>query len=123
MRFIEETMLIFVDIDVLHLGGPELCQESFPSNFTFDDQNPPRINITLCGVPQPKVQGLFNGHSVQVLKETVNSYTHNFTLQLPLLTQTDCGKELTITATENNRTLNYTTQIFVKNCKYDYYVH
>lgn len=112
-----------MDIDILHLGGPELCQDNFPSNFTFDDKRSPQINITLCGVPQPKVQGTFNRQNLSVLGTTVNSYTHTFTLQLPQLTQTECGKELTIIATENNHTLTYQTKIFVENCKYDYYIH
>ena len=108
----------YVDIDILHLGGPELCQDSFPSNFTFDDKSSRSINITLCGIPQPVLQGEFNGQKLKVLNSTVNKYTYNYTLQLPELTQTVCGEDLTITATGNNGTLNKTTKIFVENCKY-----
>ena len=53
--------LFFVDVNVLHLGGPEFCQGVFPSNFTFDDSSLPSIIIALCGVPQPVVTGKFAG--------------------------------------------------------------
>ena len=119
-------MMIFTSImDVLHLGGPELCQEDFPSNYTFDDKSSPKINITLCGVPQPQVQGEFIKENLNVLNTTVINYLHNYILQLPQLTQTVCGKELTVTATvkgnEYDGTLSKTTKIFVENCKYFYY--
>ena len=109
-----------VDIDVLHLGGPKLCQDSFPSNFTFDDNSSPRINVTLCGVPQPVVRGDFIGETLNVQNTTVNDFTHNYTLHLPLLTQLACGKNLTVTANNSiGGILTETTQIFVRNCKYD----
>ena len=108
-------------MDVLHLGGPELCQEGFPSNFTFDDMSSPTINITYCGVPQPKVEAEFNGKKVEVRNAIVNSYTHNYTLQLPKLTQTACGTVLEVTAAGYNGTLTNKTKISLNNCKYDYY--
>ena len=104
---------------MLYLGGPEFCQGGFPSNFIFDDNSSHRIIITLCGVPQPEVQAEFNGQKVvKVINATVNSYTHIFILELPLLTQRVCGKELTVTATGYNGTLTNKTKIFLKDCKY-----
>ena len=60
--------------------------------------------------------------NVNVTDATINSYTYNYTLLLPQLTQKTCGKELTITATGfgDTQIANKTT-IFLKNCKYDYY--
>ena len=107
----------------MHLGGPELCQDCFPSNFTFDENSSPRINVTIYGAPQPKVQAEFNGQVINVRNETLNTYTHNFTLELPRLTQAACGKELKMTITGNNRTLTNKTKIFPKDCKYAYYFH
>ena len=106
----------------LHLGGPDFCQGRLPNNFTFDDNSSPRSIITLCGVPQPKVKGEFMGQKINVIDATVNSYTHSFILQLPLLTQTACGKELHVTTIGYNRTSTYKTKIFVKNCKCYYYI-
>ena len=105
----------------MYLGAPEFCQGGFPSNFTFDDNSSPTLNTILCGVPQPKVQAEFNGQKVIVIKATVNSYTHIFTLALPLLTQRVCGKELTVTAMGYNGTLTTKTTIFLKDCKYYHY--
>ena len=94
-----------------------------PSNETFDDKSSPRINITLRGVPPPVVDAKFLGLDLKVQSTTVNSYTHNYTLELPQLTQTACGKELTVTATVTatgyNRNLTAKMKIFVRNCKYD----
>lgn len=112
-----------IDINVLYVGGPDHCKGRFPSNFTFDDGISPRINIILCGVPQPVVQAHFIGQKLDIVNVTINSYTHNFTLQLPQLTQTTCGRELTVKATGFNGTLTDETKIFLRNCKYDYYVH
>ena len=109
----------YVDIIVLHLGGPEFCQGVFPSNFTFNDSSSPEINITLCGVPQPKVEATFAGKEIDFINATVNSYTHTYTLQLPKLSQTLCGELLQVTAKGYSDTLTDKTQIFVKNCKYD----
>ena len=114
----------YVDIDVLYLGKPEFCQGGFPSNFTFEDNSSPRIVITLCGVPQPLVEAEFAGQKLNFIKGALNSYTHTFTLELPLLTQTKCGRELQVTATGHNGTsITDKTKIFLKNCKYDFYVH
>ena len=49
------------------------------------------INLTLCGVPQPAVQGKFIDQELNAA--TVNSYTHNFTLPIPQLVQTARGKD------------------------------
>ena len=69
------------------------------------------------------MQGRFNNQDLLAQNATVNVYTHNYALQLPQLTQKVCGKEFTITSTGYNGTLTHRTKIFVKNCKYDYYVH
>ena len=69
------------------------------------------------------MQAKFFNPPVNVISTAVSSYTHNYTLELPLLTQAACGKELELTATGRNRTVTNKTTIFVKNCKYDYYVH
>lgn len=71
------------DVDNLHLGGPELCYGSFPSNITFDDKGSPIVKLTLCGAPAPKVEWKFSNQKVKVLSEKINSFTHNFTLALP----------------------------------------
>lgn len=112
----------YVDIGVLHLGGPEFCQGGFPINFTFEENSTPRISVTICGLPQPEVQVEFIGQNVKVTNATVNSYTYNYTLLLPQLTQKTCGKELTITATGlDDAQIADKTIIFLENCKYDYY--
>ena len=54
---------------------------------------------------------------------TIDSYTHNYTLQLQRLNQMSCGKELTLRAIGNNGVIDDETKVFVKNCKYEYYVH
>ena len=107
-----------VHIDVLHLGEPELCQDSFPKNLTFADKSSPKIYFTLCGVPQPVVLGHFVGQTLVVQQISVNNYTHKYTLQLPQVTQIACGKELTVTATGRNSTIIMKTRIFVVNCKF-----
>ena len=114
-----ETHGFYVDLDVLHLGGPELCQDSFPSNFTFGENSSPKVNITLCGVPNPEVEGKFIDQKLAVSYGMVNKYTRNYKLQLPILTQIACGKELAITATAKGRndTLNIRTKIFLEKCK------
>ena len=123
MHILPMPCRFYIDINALYLGGPDFCHDGFPSNFTFDDNSSPRILITLCGVPQPVLQGKFIGQKLIVKYTTVNRYTHNFTLQLPLLTQRACGKELQVTATGHNGTLTDRTKIFVKNCKYDCHVY
>ena len=105
---------------ILHLGGPEFCQGDLPSNDTFDEKSSPRVNITLCGVPPPVVAAEFLGLKLAVVSTAVNNYTHKYTLELPQLTKTVCGQELTVTATGYNRNLSDKMKIFVKNCKYDY---
>ena len=119
-RFCGTYCKLFIDFNVLRLGGPELCQDDFPSNYTFDVSSSPKIYITFCGVPQPVVQGEFINQKFSALNttETVNGYIHNFTLQIPQLTQEACGKTLTITANGNNVTLTETTKIFLEKCKY-----
>ena len=74
-------------------------------------------------MPQPNVQGEFNGLTLTAQNATVNTYIHNYMLQLPTLTQKVCGNKLTITATGHNGTLTFKTEIFLKDCKYDYYIH
>lgn len=59
--------------------------------------------------------------NVKVINGTINSFTYNYTVQLPKLTQKTCGKELTITATGFNDTQITITKIFLENCKYYYY--
>ena len=108
---------------MLHLGEPEFCQGKLRSNYTFDVNSSPKINIIICGVPQPDVQGDFNDNKFTASGARVNSFTHNFTLQLPRLTQTVCGKELMVTATGYNASITDKTKIFVRNCKYDYCVY
>ena len=111
---------------ILHLGGPEFCQGDFPSNDTFDEKSSPRVSITLCGVPPPVVEAEFLGVKLTVVNKTIDSYTHNYTLELPQLTKTACGEELTVTATVTatgyNRNLTEKMKIFLKNCKYHYYM-
>ena len=113
----------YIDTSALHLGGPEICQGDIVCTYTFNDSSSPTINLTLCGVPQPQVQVEFIEQKVTVLNVPISSYTHRFILQLPLLTQTECGKELTITATGYNGSLVKRTKIFVENCKCDDFVH
>lgn len=118
----QRTYVYFnVDIHILNLGGPEVCQNSFPGSLTFDASSSPIINVSLCGLPQPDVKAFFLGQMLNIKNETVNSYTHNFTLQLPVLTQLACGRELTIAATGYNGTLSLKIKIRVKNCKYVYF--
>lgn len=103
------------DIDNLHLGGPEFCQGSLPSNITFDDKGSPKIEITLCGVPVPKVACKFYGRKVSVLNKKINNYTYNFTLELPQLTKKGSGKTLIVTASGQNGTSYQATKIYAEN--------
>ena len=86
----------------------------------MDDNSLPKINIVLCGLPQPAVEAEFVGQKLKVLNTTVNSYTYNYILELPWLTQIACGKELIVTTTGYNGTLTDKINIYVSNCKYDY---
>lgn len=110
-------------MNTLHLGRPEFCQGSLPSNLTFDDNSSPRINIVLCGTPQPTLEGEFIGQKLNIFNMTIDSYTHNYTLQLPKLTQISCGKELKVRAIGNDGVIADETKVFVKNCKYEYCIH
>ena len=110
------------DFHILIIGGPQFCQGSFQRNYTNDVNSSPRIDVVLCGVPVPIVQAEFIGQKLNVLSRTVNSYLHNYTLELPQLNPTVCGKELTITVTGYNGTLTDKIKIYMSNCKYDYCV-
>lgn len=110
------------DIDNLHLGGPQFCQRRLPSNITFDDKGSPKIEITLCGVPVPKVECKFYVRKVSVLNKKINSYTYNFTLELPQLTKKGSGKTLIVTASGKNGTLYQATKIYAENCKFGNYI-
>ena len=119
-----ELSLNFLDfhiyIDVLYLGGPQLFQGGLPAYYSFDDNSSPKINIIVFGVPQPIVEGEFIYQKLNVLNKSINTYTHNFTLELPQMTQKACGKELTVIATGYNGTLIEKIKVFVENCKYLY---
>ena len=115
-------MCFYIDKDIFDLGGPDFCQGRLPTISTFDDKSSPRMITTLCGVPQPKVEGEFVGQKLKVIDAAINSYTHSFILQLPLLTQNACGRELQVTATGYNGISTEKTKIFVKNCKFDLYL-
>ena len=92
-------------IDALYLGGPQLFQGGLPAYYSFDDNSSPKINIIVFGVPQPIVEGEIIYKKLNVLNKSVNTYTHNFTMELPQMTQKACGKELTVIATGYNGTL------------------
>ena len=98
-------------MNLLHLGRPEFCQGSLPSNFSFDDNSSPRINIVLCGTPQPKLEAEFIGQKLNILNITIDSYTRNYTMQLPRLTQIACGKELTVRAIGNDGVITDETKM------------
>ena len=87
------------------------------SNYSFDDNSSPRINIILCGLPEPVLKAEFLGRRVNVLNTAVNYYTFRYTLELPRVRQIACGKDLTVTAAGYNGTLTKKTKIFVRNCK------
>ena len=108
------------DFHILFIGGPQFCQGNFPRKYTIDVNSSSKINIVLCGVPQPIVQAEFIGQKLSVLSTTVNSYIHNYTLELPQLNPTTCGKELTVTVFGYNGTLTDKTKIYVSNCKYEF---
>ena len=109
-------------MNALHLGGPKYCQDDLQSNYTFDVNNSsPTINIILCGVPPPVVEGHFIGEKLMVTNSTINNHTKSYTLQLPQLKQAVCGADLIITARGYSDILTNTAKIFVKNCKYFYY--
>ena len=94
---------------------------SLPSNFTFNDNSSPRINILLCGKPQPTVEGEFFSQKLNIFYKMMDSNTHNYTLQLPRLTQISCGKELTVRTIGCNGIIANKAKILVKNCKYELY--
>ena len=110
------------DFHILIIGGPQFCQGNFPYNYTTDVNSSPRIDIALCGVPRPIVQAEFIGQKLNVLSTTVNSYIHNYTLEVPQLNPTACGKELIVTITGYNDALTDKIKIYVSNCKYELFV-
>ena len=74
-------------------------------------------------MPEPVLRAEFAGLRVNVLNTAVNKYTFSYTLELPRMRQTACGKYLTVTATGYNGTLTKKTKIFVRNCKSSYCIY
>ena len=68
------------------------------------------------------MQAEFIGQKLNVLSTTINSYIHNYTLELPQLNPTACGKELILTVTGYNDALTGKFKVYESKCKYKLFV-
>lgn len=104
----------------LRLGGPQFCQGDFNNSYSFDENATEKIEIILCGFPEPTARWKFDDSAFNNVTPTpVNSYTFKYSIQLPQLTQKMCGKELAFEATGGiNRTkVIRIRNIFLNSCK------
>ena len=103
---------------MFHLGGPEFCYEDLQSSYNFSNNVNQEIRITLCGVPAPDLEWRVHGDAfMRARRRAVNSYTYEYLIELPMLTQKICGRELVFNASGNKPILENRT-VFLTNCKY-----
>ena len=110
--------MFYSQIRLLYLGGPEFCKEDLQSSYSFGNVTP-LINVTICGVPAPTLQWRFHNGVVTDAdrKAGSNSYTYEYLIQLPRITQRTCGRELWLNATGYNTTV-IRSRVFSTSCKY-----
>ena len=102
---------------LVYLGGPEFCEKSLQPNYTLSSNVSPVMKVVLCGVPAPILHWRFkDGSSVMAMRQSINSYTYEFLINLPKLTQKTCERDLTLIAT-GNIVLKWRQQLLFPNCK------
>ena len=88
------------------------------SNYTFGSNVTPVISFTLRGVPAPNVTWLLHkDYAGNASREQSDSYTYEYSIQLPKLTQKTCGRQLVMKVSGYNMA-ERTTTVFVTKCKY-----
>ena len=103
---------------LVHLGGPEFCEKPLQPNYTLSGNALSVIKIVFCGVPAPILHWRFiDGSNAIATRKIKKSYTYEYLIHLPKLTQRTCGGELTLIAT-GNVALKWRKQLFFENCKY-----
>ena len=103
---------------MLYLGGPEFCYGHLQSSYNFSNNTDQVIRILLCGVPAPVLEWrLHDSAFMPVNRTAINSYTYEYLIKLPPLTQRICGRELVLNASGNKPILENRT-VFLTNCKY-----
>ena len=103
---------------MLYLGGPEFCYGDLQSSYNFSNNVNQEIGVTLCGVPAPDLEWRVHGDTFMPARRTaVNSYTYEYLIELPELTQKICGRELVLNASGYKPILKNRT-VFLTNCKY-----
>ena len=101
----------------MYLGGPEFLK-GLKSSYTFGSNVTPVIHFTLNGVPAPNVTWwLHEDYAGNASGEQVDSYTYQYSIQLPKLSQKTCGRQLVLKVSGYNIT-ERTTTVFVTNCNY-----
>ena len=102
---------------MLYLGGPEFCNGELPSSYNFSNNDDQIIKIILCGVPAPDLEWRLSDGAVMPANRTaINSYTYQYLIELPQLTQRVCGRELVVNASGNK--IEEKRPVFLTNCKY-----
>ena len=92
------------------------------SKYTFGSNVSPLINFTLRGEPAPKVTWrLHKDDAGNAAREQSDSYTYEYSIQLPKLTQQTCGRQLVLKASGYNM-IERTTTVFVTDCKYWHHI-
>ena len=103
---------------MLYLGGPEFCNGDLKSSYNFSNNVGQEIRVILCGVPAPYLEWRVHGDVAKPAKRApLNSYTYLYVIELPLLTQKFCGRELMLNASGNN-SIQEKRPVFLSNCKY-----
>lgn len=105
-------------ICLVNLGGPEFCKEALQPNYTLSSKVSPVISVVLCGVPPPILHWRFiDSSNVMATRKTIKSYTYEYLIHLPKLTQKTCGGELVLIAT-GKVVSKWRRQLFLAKCKY-----
>ena len=88
------------------------------SNYTFGNNVPQVVNVTLCGVPAPILTWSFNDGNLKVASRIKkNSSVYEYEIQLPQLKQETCGRELMLNAT-GFETIKRSRRVYLTYCKY-----
>ena len=102
---------------MLYLGGPVICKDPLSSNYTFGRNVKSLVNLTVCGVPAPTVTWSFGDEDGIAVRNLVENFTYEYSIQLEELTQKTCGIELVLNVTGDN-SIKEKSQLFVDICKY-----